>query len=669
MEQYIIIKSFGMLMAVVGAFSFFLIRVRRLYHLMLAVEGASEFKLDRLAQRFKILITDVLGQANVRRKLLPGLAHTLIFFGFLAVQPHSLELMVKGIWPAFEFGQRIPVLYGGYLFTADILAALVLVGFAYAIYRRLLLKPAYLTLGRDANLIILFTCLIIITFQLINALATLLPLAPGAFDYRGWLPVSVLWIDFLGMDAWSSRLVTVSYETAYWIHMATILGFLVYIPGSKHLHLLAAAPNVFLKPLTREKAIAKSDLENEELETFGLGKVSELNWKNVLNLYACTECGRCEEQCPASQTGKPLSPKALIHDFKSDLLVHADAILGGSPERVRPLVRANAPITGDVLWSCTTCRACEEACPVNIEHLDFIVEARKHQVLMEASFPPEIQETFSNLENQANPWGFGADTRAQWCRDLEVPLMSDNPEADLLWFVGCAGSFDDRGKKISRALARVLQRAGVNFAILGPEEACNGDMARRAGNEYLAQMLIQQNAETLNGYRPKRILASCPHCFNIIRNEYPRFDACYPVVHHTQFLFELMAQGKLPINGKHSGGTLTYHDSCYLGRWNGIYDAPRELLRAATGGAGPLELKQTRDRGFCCGAGGARMFMEETIGTRINGQRTREIVAAGVKTVATACPFCTTMLRDGVMDSAADIDIKDIVEIIDEGLG
>jgi len=563
----------------------------------------------------------------------------------------------------------MPGLYGAYIFTADILAFLVLFGLGYALYRRLCIKPGYLTDNFDARLVILFTAVIIITFHLINAFLLVPSIGGGSFDYARYFTISEVLHNIFYLNDLAPGAARSGFEIVYWIHILTILGFLIYIPGSKHLHLLAAAPNVFLKPLTREKAIAKSDLENEELETFGLGKVSELNWKNVLNLYACTECGRCEEQCPASQTGKPLSPKALIHDFKSDLLVHADAILGGSPERVRPLVRANAPITGDVLWSCTTCRACEEACPVNIEHLDFIVEARKHQVLMEASFPPEIQETFSNLENQANPWGFGADTRAQWCRDLEVPLMSDNPEADLLWFVGCAGSFDDRGKKISRALARVLQRAGVNFAILGPEEACNGDMARRAGNEYLAQMLIQQNAEILNGYRPKRILASCPHCFNIIRNEYPRFDACYPVVHHTQFLFELMAQGKLPINGKHSGGTLTYHDSCYLGRWNGIYDAPRELLRAATGGAGPLELKQTRDRGFCCGAGGARMFMEETIGTRINGQRTREIVAAGVKTVATACPFCTTMLRDGVMDSAADIDIKDIVEIIDEGRG
>ncbi len=665
MEQYIIVKSAVMLMALIGAFSFFFMRVRRLYRLMMAVEGTSDFKMDRVRRRIGVLLTDVLGQANVRRKRLPGIAHTLIFFGFLAVQPHSLELMLKGICPAFEVGAWMPGLYGGYLFIADILAALVLVGFAYAIYRRCVIKPAYLTLGTDANLIILFTCLIIITFQLINAFQTLLPIVPGAYDYKGVFPVSSLLVGGLGLKAMSPQQVSAGYEAAYWVHMATILGFLVYIPGSKHLHLLAAAPNVFLKPLEREKAIVKSELENEELESFGLGKINELNWKNVLNLYACTECGRCEEQCPASHTNKPLSPKKIIHDLKVDLLDQSDAVLGGYPDQVRPIVREDSPLTGEVLWSCTTCRACENSCPVNIEQLDFIFEARKYQVLMEADFPPEVQETFSNLENQANPWGFAADGRANWCKDMDVPLMSDRPEADLLWFVGCAGSFDDRGKKTSRAMARVLQRAGVNFAILGPEEACNGDMARRAGNEYLAQMLIQQNVEILNGYKPKRILTGCPHCFNILKNEYPQFGAQYAVVHHTDFLFELMAQGRLPMPTPHAG-RLTYHDSCYLGRWNGIYDAPRQLLWAATGGAGPLELKRAKEKGFCCGAGGARMFMEETLGRRINGDRAGEVIASGANTVATACPFCTTMIRDGIMDQEADVSVRDIVEIIDE---
>ncbi len=664
MEQYTIVKSFVMLMALVGAFSCFSIRVRRLYRLMMAVEGTTDFKLDRVAKRIGVLFRDVLGQRNVRRKRLPGLAHTMIFFGFLAVQPHSLELMIKGFCPAFEVGQWIPGIYSGYLFVADILAVFVLVGFVFAIYRRTMLRPRYLTMGTDANLIIVFTCLIIVTFQFINAFQTLLPVEAGGFDYRGVFPVSELLVGFFSLATLSPQQVFVGYQIAYWLHMATILGFLIYIPGSKHLHLLAAAPNVFLKPLEREKTIARTDIENEELETFGLGKVSELNWKNVLNLYACTECGRCEEQCPAANTDKPLSPKKVIHDLKGDLLDQSEAILGGNLDEVKPIVRDDSPVTFDVLWSCTTCRACEDICPVNIEHLDFIIEARKHQVLMEASFPPEVQETFTNLENQANPWGFGADSRADWCKGMDVPLMGDHPEAELLWFVGCAGSFDDRGKKISQAMARVLQRAGVNFAILGPEEACNGDMARRAGNEYLAQMLIQQNVEVLNQYKPRRILTGCPHCFNIIKNEYPQFGAGYPVVSHAELLLDLHKQGRLKPNGG-SLGTLTFHDSCYLGRWNGILQPPRDLLRSMNNGQ-LTEMQRIRDKGFCCGAGGGRMFMEETLGRRINVDRAEEVMRSGAATVAAACPFCATMLSDGLMDKESTIVVKDIAELVDE---
>jgi Fe-S oxidoreductase len=663
-EPYTIIKSIVMLLALIGAFSFFFIRVRRLYRLMTAVEGESQFKLDRVGERIGVLFKDVLGQSNVRRKTLPGLAHTMIFFGFLAVQPHSLELMIKGVCPAFEVGNWIPGLYSAYLFVADILAFPVLIGFAYAIYRRTVIRPKYLTMGTDANLIILFTCLIIITFQFINAFQTLLPVAAGTYDYQGVFPISGLLVNLFGLNQLAPQQVRAGYEIAYWTHMATILGFLVYIPGSKHLHLLAAAPNVFLKPLKREKAIVRTDIENEELETFGLGKVSELNWKNVLNLYACTECGRCEEQCPASNTEKPLSPKKVVHDLKVDLLDQADPIMAGESEQVEPIVREGSPVTGDVLWSCTTCRACEDICPVNIEHLDFIVEARKHQVLMEASFPPEVQETFTNLENQANPWGFAADSRADWCKGMDVPLMSDSPEADLLWFVGCAGSFDDRGKKISKAMARVLQRANVKFAILGPEEACNGDLARRAGNEYLAQMLMQQNAEVLNQYKPRKILTGCAHCFNALKNEYPQFDASFEVVSHTEYLLDLFRQQRLKPNGR-DPIQLTFHDSCYLGRWNGIVEPPRDLLRAVNGGR-LLEMERTGHKGFCCGAGGGRMFMEETIGKRINMERAEEVNRSGAATVAAACPFCATMLSDGLMDLESEVAVKDIAEIVDE---
>lgn len=664
MDTYVTIKSILMAAALVAAFGLFFTRVRHLFRIMQAVEGKSMCTLDRIADRVRVIFTDVLAQTNVRRKRLPGLAHTLIFFGFLAVQPHSVALMIQGVFHNFEMARLAPQLYGSYMFVADILAFLVLFGLGYALYRRIFIRPKYLTDGLDARLIILFTTVIIITFHFINAFEILGAEPAGRFDYGKYFTVSAAVVNILRLDALSDLGQIIGYELSYWIHILTILGFLIYIPGSKHLHLLAAVPNVFLKPLEQSKAMIKTDIEDEDAESFGLGKVTDLSWKNVLDLYACTECGRCEQRCPADATGKPLSPKKVVSDIKHDLLDQAQSVLSKDNASIQPLVREQSPVTGDVLWSCTTCRACEEICPVNIQHLDLILEARKYQVLMEAAFPPEMQETFTSLENQSNPWGFSSDTRADWCKDMDVPLMTDNPEAEILYFVGCAGSFDDRGKQISRALARVLHKADVNFAILGPEEGCNGDVARRAGNEYLAQMMIQQNVETLSQYRPQRILSACPHCFNSIKNEYPQFGATVPVVHHSQFLLELFEAGRLKLK-KDSFGEMVFHDSCYLGRWNGIYDAPRQLLQAVTKGETLVELQRSRSSGFCCGAGGARLFMEETIGQRINHARSEEILATRAKTVAAACPFCITMLRDGIADNAGDATVQDIAEIVD----
>jgi Fe-S oxidoreductase len=668
MESYQAVKSILMAVAIIGAFGAFYGRTRRLVRLMKSVQGASRVVPDRMGERVRILFTDVLGQANVRRKVLPGLAHTLIFFGFLAVQPHSLELMVRGVLPWVHPADLAPRLYGAYLFLADILAFLVLLGLAYGLYRRLVARPAYLTNGIDARLIIAFIAVIIVTFHLINAFLLLPSIGGSGFDYGRFFTVSQALEKSLGLKNLSPATGRVIYEAICWVHILTILGFLIYIPGSKHLHMLAAVPNVFLKPLERPKPMLKTDLETEGVQSYGLAKVSELNWKSVLDLYACTECGRCEEQCPASMTGKPLSPQRVIHDLKVDLLQQSDPILALRYEAVKPLVREGAPITGDVLWSCTTCRACEDICPVNIQHLDVLLEARKHRVLMEASFPPEMQDTFTNLENQSNPWGFGSDTRADWARGLDVPRLCDRPEAELLFYVGCAGSFDDRGKKISQAMARVLKKAGVDFAILGEEERCNGDLARRAGNEYLAQMMIQENAAVLNQYAPRRILTGCPHCYNTLKNEYPQFGARFEVVHATEFILDLFRTARLTVAPSASPQRIALHDSCYLGRWNGIFKAPRELLRIMVG-ADPVELRRSADKGMCCGAGGGRMFMEETIGKRINAERVDDILASGAAMTAAACPFCIAMLRDGLADRGSKVDIVDIIELADRATG
>ncbi|WP_022666895.1 heterodisulfide reductase-related iron-sulfur binding cluster [Desulfospira joergensenii] len=669
MEKYLIFKSVLMLAALIGAFGYFFVKVIRLYKIMMAVDGEPVTAVDRINERIRVLFVDVLGQTNVRRKIMPGLAHTLIFFGFLAIQPHSLELMLRGVIPSLNIGHFLPGPYTAYLFAADILGFFVLVGFAYALYRRLVVKPDYLTMGRDANLIILFTSVIVLSFHFINAFQLAMPVGSDGFSYAGAFPISGIFASVFGINGLSQAQLNLGYEISYYIHIGTILGFLIYIPGSKHLHLLAAAPNVFFKRLETPKTIVKTDIENEEAETFGLGKASEFNWHNVLNLYACTECGRCEELCPASSTGKALSPKKIIHDFKVDLLDQADLILPDKEgqdkkDQVQPLMREGSEITDEVLWSCTTCRSCENICPVSNEHLDFIFEMRKHQVLMEANFPPEMQETFNNMENQANPWGFSADTRGDWAKDMDIPLMAEKPDTKVLYFVGCAGSFDDRGKKISQATARVLKKAGVDFAILGPEEACNGDMARRAGNEYLGQMMIMQNVETINQYKPELILTGCPHCYNTLKNEYPEFGAEYEVVHTADYFNTLIQEGRLKVTAK-DFGKMTFHDSCYLGRWNDIYESPRQLLTAASSGE-LVEMERTREKGFCCGAGGARMFMEETVGERINNVRAQQAVDTGARVVAASCPFCATMLNDGIMETDEKIPVKDIAEILDE---
>ncbi|MCP4021389.1 MAG: (Fe-S)-binding protein [Desulfobacteraceae bacterium] len=659
MEKYYIFKSCLMVLMLVIGFGLFVIRVKRLIQLMLAVKGKKEFKPDRIQARIKVLLSDVIGQSNVLRKPIPGFAHMLIFFGFLAIQPHSIEMMIQGVFHKFAIANTL----GGYLKIADTVAVFVLIGLGYGLYRRLIKKPDYLTNGRDAKLIILFTAVIIVSFYSYNSFYAVLP--GYSHDVSQNLTISASLASGLSLASLSGSAQIFGLEVSYWVHLLTILGFLIYIPGSKHLHLLAAIPNVFLKSLEVENPMVKTDIEDEEVESFGLGRVSEMHWKNVLDLYACTECGRCQERCPADRTGKPLSPKKIISHLKHELIDHGDVIIDGEDvEIIPPLVSPdNEHFNADVIWSCTTCRACEDICPVNIEHLDILLETRKNQVLMEASFPHEMQDTFNNLENQSNPWGFSSDSRGDWCKGMDIPLMTDHPEADLLYFVGCAGSFDDQGIKISKAIATILKKADIDFAILGPEERCNGDVARRSGNEYLAQMMIQENVDLLSHYRPKKILTGCPHCYNIMKNEYPGFGGTFDVVHHLNYFYQLIKQGKLELKSQ-DFGNITFHDSCYLGRWNHIYETPRKLLTAINQGRPPVEMKEIKDNAMCCGAGGARMFMEETIGSRINSERAKQVLATKADIVAAGCPFCITMLKDGIAENNDSIPVKDVSQIL-----
>jgi len=503
-------------------------------------------------------------------------------------------------------------------------------------------------------------------------------------------------------------------QIGFWTHSSLVLIFLNLLPHSKHFHVITAIPNVFLKAMDppgrlkpmaenteqlMEKLGAVAEMEDPAAGGFGIARIDQFSWKAILDFYTCTECGRCSDNCPAHRTGKILSPKHLTlalrdHLYENEGMWTAkemrwggkDPVLGEgeiNPERVAEGIEGSALppaftitdlvpniIHPDVLWACTTCRACEEQCPVMISYVDKIVDMRRNLVMVKNEFPHELAKPFQAMEVNGNPWNLSRMDRSAWSDGLDIPMMADKPDAEVLYWVGCAASYDDRAKKIARSTAKLLKAAGVNFAILGQEETCTGDPARRAGNEILFSMLAETNAAVLNGYKEqggaKTIITACPHCFNTIKNEYPDFGASFDVVHHTDFLMGLLAMGKLkpekPVVGK-----VVYHDSCYLGRYNGVYESPREILKSIPG----VELVEAdywnKQRGLCCGAGGAQMWMEEQNTTRVNVKRTLQLVDTGAKTIASGCPFCMTMLTDGLKSQSLEEQIQqlDVAELLE----
>ncbi|MCO5142734.1 MAG: heterodisulfide reductase-related iron-sulfur binding cluster [Oligoflexia bacterium] len=661
--MYLTIKAISVLVSILFAFAYFVWRSRVLVQLMNSTQKTGP-KIETLVPRLIAVFKDVLMQSRVRRKRVPGTAHAMIFWGFIVITVGTVEMMVEGVFHEINLAFISPTLNHWYQWFADIMLLAVLLGVFYGFFRRLILKPKYLVTGADALMILAITAGLMLSLFAMNTFK----IATDPISLFGVYPLSSKLYSLFGFYDLSTENAFIGTEIFYWVHLLMVLGFLMYIPHSKHLHILAAGPNIFFKHLGTPKALEKTNLEDENATSFGLGKISDISWKTSLDLYACTECGRCQEVCPADLTGKPLSPSRLIHDFKEELFLQKDLLLQKKYDDIPSVIREGSAVTEDVIWSCTSCRACEEVCPVNIEQTNLIFESRKNLVLMESKFPAELQTVFRNMENNFTPWAFGSDTRADWCKGLGVKEMADHPKAEVLYYVGCAGSFDDRAKKVATAIVKLLQKANVDFAILGKEEKCNGDPARRAGNEYLAQMLIQENVAILNKYKPRKILTGCPHCFNTLKNEYPQFGAQYEVVHHTTFLADLLREGKLKPH-KNFQQEVTFHDSCYLGRWNDIYSDPRAVLEAIPE-LKVTEMPRNKNKGLCCGAGGARMFMEETIGKRINIERTEEAIGTNAKVIASGCPFCSTMLTDGVKakEKQDTVTVKDIAEILEESL-
>jgi Fe-S oxidoreductase/nitrate reductase gamma subunit len=629
-------------------------RVTFLVRLMLT--GKPEARWDHVPARLRKVLVFVLGQARlIGGDFWPGLMHATIFWGFIVLTLGTIEFFGKGVAESFflPFLSDTPA----YLVLEDVFSLAVIAALAYAAFRRIVTRPRRLTLSPE-GLIILFMIFGLMVTDLV-ADAGRIVLAPSPTDHWQFAGSAIA----SALAGLSRGAVQAIYHLAWWLHASLLLGFLVWLPYSKHLHVLGAPVNVFFASLTPKGQFRTVDLE--QAETFGVGAMTEFTWKDLFDTYNCTECGRCTSRCPANMSGKELDPKLLILHLQERLLAPAPASrVGGAAGKAL----VGDVITDNVLWACTTCRWCVDACPVFIEHVPKIVDMRRWLVLTESRFPAELQPAFRNMENNGNPWQMSWQTRADWAADLGVRVMNDVNEAEYLYWVGCYGSFDERNKKVARAFVKLLQAAGVDFAILGNEEKCTGEPARRLGHEYLYQTLAQGNIETLKRYRFQTIVTACPHCFNTIRNEYPDFDGHFRVVHHSQLLDELVRSGRLPVAQERTE-RITYHDACNLGRYNDVYDEPRRVLASATRGE-LVEMALSGSKGFCCGGGGGRVLMEENEGRRVNQLRVEQAMEVNPDILASACPFCLTMFEDGVKAKEVGDRIKtrDIAEVLVERL-
>lgn len=687
---------------------------KAVYHryLYLKLGESADFR-QRAEGRWTEFLSQVFGQKKLMKDPKSGLMHIVIFYGFIILQFGALDVIVKGL----TGGKHLPIPgYAVFGLMQEVTVVLILVAMGYAAYRRYGEKLTRLKKGWKPSLVILFIFSLMLSVVLCLSFERLwLGLA---FSY--YSPISSFIA--LALTGISSSTAYGWFMVSWWMHLLILLAFLVYVPQSKHFHIMTAPLNIWFRRSAPVGQLTKIDLEDEEAETFGVGKIEDFSQKQMLDFYACVECGRCTDVCPASSTGKVLSPMHLITKLRDHMVEKGTVITGKSPWVPQYLFSTNGAhalnlekkdqvgwhtndsgitnivptldwhkstwieqdkkpeeleLIGDVIseeeiWSCTTCRNCEDQCPVSNEHVDKIIDLRRHLVLMQGSVPHEGQRAMQNIERQGNPWGLNRNDRATWTGDIggiKVPTVKENPDFEYLFFVGSMGSYDIRSRSISRAFARLLNESGISFAILGNEEKNSGDTPRRMGNEMLFQQLCTDNIGIFQKYGVQKIVTACPHTFNTLKNEYPEFGLeGVEITHHTQVLDKLIQEGKL--NPRHEvKERITYHDSCYLGRYNNVYDEPRNILKAIPG-VEMAEMKRSRENGMCCGAGGGMMWLEETSGKRVNLARTEQALEVNPTVISSACPYCLTMMEDGTKMKEVEerVKAKDIAEILEQSV-
>lgn len=664
---------------------------------------------DQIGTRIGSWLGYTFGHGRITRETLPGWSHFALFWGwvimFALTGTVAITSTVREVSEAL-LGLHIPKMTGSFYvvfhLAGEIGGLVAIAGVLYFIYRRYVTKPDRLNDTREEDgwvLALILTIMVVgyfieglriagqlitlgggsITAYAVNALAP----ADKVPHFVGWFLANNLFAG-LPLDT-----ITVWHRMLWWFHMFTAFLFIGLIPQTKLWHIFGGMLNYYFRNLGPKGAV-KPIPNIEEAETFGVEAIEEFTWKDMMDFDACIRCGRCQDNCPAYLTGKELNPKMLIQNLKTHWLEKAPYLLAqkkaaalaeGAGEAVGAMsdegyvdvmekTLIGDVISEDVIWACTNCRACMEMCPMFIEHIPKTLEMRRNLVMWQSSFPSEAQLVFRGMENNSNPWNVGWADRDKWAEGLDVPLWSEIPENErsdyYLYYVGCSGAFDDRNKKISKAMVQIFKQAGIKFAILGSEEKCCGDSVRRLGNEYLYYTIVSEAIETMNGYDVKKIITACPHCLNTLKNEYPQFGGNYEVIHHTQFIADLIKSGKLKLT-KPLGKKVTYHDSCFLGRTNDVYDEPRQIL-AAIPGTNLVEMERNREKGFCCGAGGGRMWLEEHVHEgqkRINIARTEQALDLDPELIVTNCPFCLQMFEDGVKSKdKEDFPVRDMAELV-----